>query len=48
MCCSPWGHKGSDTTEQLNGTELSGAGGGVVDAKVRLIRIIVVGEDRGT
>ena len=21
MCCSPWGHKESDTTEQLNGTE---------------------------
>ena len=21
-CCSPWGHKESDTTEQLNGTEL--------------------------
>ena len=19
MCCSPWGHKESDTTEQLNG-----------------------------
>ena len=18
VCCSPWGHKGSDTTEQLN------------------------------
>ena len=23
MCCSPWGHKESDTTEQLNRTELS-------------------------
>ena len=22
MCCSPWGHKESDTTEQLNWTEL--------------------------
>ena len=22
-CCSPWGHKESDTTEQLNGTELT-------------------------
>ena len=22
-CCSPWGHKESDTTEQLNWTELS-------------------------
>ena len=22
-CCSPWGHKKSDTTEQLNGTETS-------------------------
>ena len=21
-CCSPWGHKGSDTTEQLNWTEV--------------------------
>ena len=21
-CCSPWGHRESDTTEQLNGTEL--------------------------
>ena len=21
-CCSPWGHKESDTTEQLNSTEL--------------------------
>ena len=21
-CCSPWGRKESDTTEQLNGTEL--------------------------
>ena len=21
-CCSPWGHKESDTTEPLNGTEL--------------------------
>ena len=20
-CCSPWGHKGSDTTERLNRTE---------------------------
>ena len=24
-CCSSWGHKGSDTTEQLNWTELSGS-----------------------
>ena len=23
VCCSPWGHKESDTTEQLNGTELN-------------------------
>ena len=23
-CCSPWGHKKSDTTEQVNWTELSG------------------------
>ena len=23
MCYSPWGHKESDTTEQLNGTELT-------------------------
>ena len=22
-CCSPWGHKESDTTERLNGTELN-------------------------
>ena len=22
MCCDSWGHKESDTTEQLNGTEL--------------------------
>ena len=22
-CCSPWGHKESDTTELLNGTELN-------------------------
>ena len=22
MCCSPWGHKESDMTEQLNHTEL--------------------------
>ena len=22
VCCSPWGHKESDTTERLNGTEL--------------------------
>ena len=22
VCCSPWGHKESDTTEQLNSTEL--------------------------
>ena len=22
-CCSPWGHKESDTTERLNCTELS-------------------------
>ena len=22
-CCSPWGHKESDTTEQLNCTELT-------------------------
>ena len=22
-CCSPWGHKESDTPEQLNGTELN-------------------------
>ena len=22
VCCSPWGHKESDTTEQLNRTEL--------------------------
>ena len=22
MCCCPWGCKGSDTTERLNGTEL--------------------------
>ena len=22
LCCSPWGHKESDTTERLNGTEL--------------------------
>ena len=22
-CCSPWGHKESDTTEQLNCTELN-------------------------
>ena len=24
MCCSPWGHKESDTTERLNRTELNG------------------------
>ena len=24
-CCSPWGHKKSDTTEQLNLTELKGS-----------------------
>ena len=23
MCCSPWGHKKSDITEQLNCTELN-------------------------
>ena len=23
MCCSPWGHKESDTTERLNLTEFS-------------------------
>ena len=23
MCCSPWGHKESDTTERLNGTGFS-------------------------
>ena len=23
MCCSPWGHKESDTTERLNRTELT-------------------------
>ena len=23
VCCSPWGHKESDTTELLNGTELN-------------------------
>ena len=23
LCCSPWGHKESNTTEQLNWTELS-------------------------
>ena len=23
LCCSPWGHKDSDTTEQLNWTELN-------------------------
>ena len=23
-CCSPWGHKESDTTERLNWTELHG------------------------
>ena len=23
VCCSPWGHKESDMTEQLNGTELN-------------------------
>ena len=22
VCCSPWGHKESDTTERLNDTEL--------------------------
>ena len=22
-CCSPWGHKESDTTERLNSTELN-------------------------
>ena len=21
MCCSPWGHKDSDTTERLNSTQ---------------------------
>ena len=26
MCCSPWGHKESGTTEQLNRTELNGSG----------------------
>ena len=26
-CYSPWGHKGSDTTEQLNGTEGMWGGG---------------------
>ena len=24
MCCSPWGHKESDTTERLNRTKLNG------------------------
>ena len=24
MCCDSWGHKESDMTEQLNGTELNG------------------------
>ena len=27
MCCSPWGRKESDTTEQLNLTELISEGG---------------------
>ena len=22
VCCSPWGHKASDTTEQLNNTKV--------------------------
>ena len=22
VCCSPWGHKESDTTERLNGTDV--------------------------
>ena len=26
MCCGPWGHKESDTTERLNRTELTCAG----------------------
>ena len=25
VCCGSWGHKESDTTEQLNWTELSGS-----------------------
>ena len=35
MCCSPWGRKESDTTEQLNLTERSV----VVTGVSRLLRI---------
>ena len=28
-CCDSWGHKGSDTTEQLNWTELNWTGSGL-------------------
>ena len=30
VCCSPWGHKESDMTEQLNRTALRGKLGGAL------------------
>ena len=33
VCCSPWGHKESDTTERLNGFLLSPTHGDIDGAK---------------
>ena len=38
MCCSPWGLKESDTTEQLNRTEKISAGPGYSEVNTSVIR----------
>ena len=39
-CCSPWGHKESDTTEQLNNNNIS-----IQTARMNIVIIPNAGED---
>ena len=37
-CCGSWGHKESDTTEQLNGTEvIKATGNSLVDQQLNML-----------
>ena len=39
VCCSPWGRKELDTTEQLNWTELRHVGGSKPDHRYKLMKV---------
>ena len=42
MCCSPWGHKELDTTEQLNWTELEVVTTIVITGKQKILKLLLL------